>query len=827
MPDLEIKVHNGLATAPDELRLSEGFLRLARNLFYKPNDPERPWKVPGRTAASTLPSTAANYGLKFAQFDTGSFLLALANGSVYRAPASQAITTWTTLKDAQAIPVAFPRTGTFLKALHDGANNYILWDGSTSRALILDSDGNTRFYGLDKPPSAPTLNSTTSTAGTAIRPTTSDTTDFATPSNAYDTDENTAATATLADSPGATKITKWSGFPSTAVSGHVIYVRLATSSRPPQDSSGLEANGVDGAENLVASLKVEVSENSGGTWTTIFQQNAPASQRWVSYNIVSAINLNTIQVRATLTYLAGTQQVSGLIYDIKALTGASNAVPSGTYTYVQTEVYQMTLADGTTIRRESAPSDECIIDVATAPPVYSIKLNLAPRANADNEGYPTTAGGRVTLWRRLYRSSNTSVWPNLGLIADNIPIADATYTDTFSISGETLSSPNIAVVQVGPDYYPAAATPNPIRDATVFRGAVVTIPSHDPRRIQWSLAGTPEYFPVIHDFGLIPSEGNDELVGVLSLNDALVIWARTKVYRMQTLPFSTQSVFEVSSLKVDILTDNCGLVTPRGYTKVTTQKGYPICFWISDNGIWMTDGSLFELRGMGAVKVTTWLDWEEEVDTTQLASAFLAYEPLDQVVRFSYISRRDGRRYELWLHAAPHHWVASQQDQLVPKITGPHDIRTQDYAVGVLNANYASWSLDATGTGRIYNERTGNRDGAGWVYGNGDIESVLESGWAYPGGPLGALHLYEGTLYHSDWGLPQQAVLELQIRSDERGTTQSVIKRLSLAGSRLTKFWLNRAGQSFRMIFRHIGQVDGAIGPIVVAGESSGDIEDA
>ena len=824
MAKVTLSFHNGIATSQDELRQSEGFARLLRNIYFKPDDPDRPWRIPGRTLAGTLPSAVNNYGLKFTQFDTGSFLVALANGRLYRSQAVASGLSFSVLQDQT--PADWSRTGQYLKALHDGLNNYILYDGSSSRAVVLDSDGNTRLWGMKKPGSAPIVTASTS-AGSTVRPNAESGGGFSNPNKAYDADDTTAATATRTTA--GSSVSTWSWAAGALAANSVLSVKVATSSLPSQSAD--PANNVGDAENVVAALKVELSQDSGGTWTTLLQQNVPVGVRWISSAVLTAVNFSTLRLKATFTYTSGSQQASGLVYDIKVAVGGTTAtaIDQGTYYYAVTEVYQRTLADGTTIVRESAPSELAAVTVGAG--VYGLTLALPARANLDADGYPLTISTVDSLWRRIYRTSNTGTWPNLGLVQDNVKISSPsgsgdTWTDTFAFAGVNTPSPPLAVVQVGATFYPANATPNPIVDGTLFRGAPVVIPKHDPRRLQWSLGGQPEYFPVVHDFALVPTERNDELKGVLALNDVLLVWARTQTYRLQTLPFSTQSIFDLSALKIDILSPNEGLIHPRGYCMVQTQKGYPTAFWVSDTGIWMTDGSLFELRGMGAVKVTTWVDWPAEVNVGRLGEAHLSFDPINQVVKFSYISQRDGLRYELWLHTAPHHWIPSQQDQLVPKITGPHDLRVQDYTMGPLVSGIRQWALDSTVTGKVFLENQGGKDNAAWIYGNGDVDMLVGTGWYYPDSPLGSIHVYEASFYHNNWGAPQLGFWTVHLRSDRTEAIQEAVKQVELGGSRVSRFWVNRSGQGIRVFFRQRGQAVGAIGPIVFEGESTGDLEE-
>ena len=132
---------NGVDRSNDELRLGEGFARVIEGAMYMPDDPDRLYKIPGRTTAATLssPQSTNPKGLRQLQFDTRpSQLLLLANSQLYRQNASTSLAAWTSVNDLQGTPVAFPRTGSFLKAIPDGLNRWISWTaGSGSERPLI------------------------------------------------------------------------------------------------------------------------------------------------------------------------------------------------------------------------------------------------------------------------------------------------------------------------------------------------------------------------------------------------------------------------------------------------------------------------------------------------------------------------------------------------------------------------------------------------------------------------------------------------------------------------------------------------------------------
>ena len=836
MAEFELPLDKGVRRSQDELRLPLGFSLAMENWIYASDDPDRPHKIWGRTAAeSTLPSTTSIKEITHAQFDSGADqLVFLANSQLYEADAATAIGAWTSVNDQQGSPAAFSRTGSFLKSITDGRNMSIFWTGvEGERPLIRDLDGGWRYLSMKKT-SAPTLSSVLSGAATEQDPDENAVVSgggWDNAANAYDGDKSATYAAAGLSVAGA-KSHEWKFTDNVATSGYSLYIKIASSSLPPLDTgwypdAGAGGGGV-GTEAVVASIKVEVTEDrhvGGGTWTTVFEQATPVVQSTIEYKLEGGGNfanasVPAVSARTTLTYTNGTTQVYAYCYEIWASDGGSTtSITTGTYGYATTEVYRKTLSDGTTVVAESLPSD--VLDVVVAGTQYGVVLTPPTRTNLTTDGI---ADAQIS--RKIYRTTSTGVWPNLGFIGE-VDITATTFTDTFETSGTTLGSPGIYTVVVGSSTIQAAGQAPAFRDAARFRGAILAIPQGDPRAIQWSLPSQPDYWPLpAQSFNPLPSDRNDELKGIAALGDVVLIFARTMVLRIRNLYFANQANFDLGSLRVDIISPNEGLAGgPKAHTELESQLGQALRAWVSDNGIWMTDGALTHERGLGVRKLSVAMDWHRDVDTARLGETELTFDAETQTLYFDYFDP-DGNAKTMTFFTAPEHWIQVTEGQAIPKMTGPHASNITSRVIGELSGNLHHWSLSSSDT-TIYNERTGTDDAGS------DILSFLDTGWKYPEGPQRELHIYEGSLYHSDWGQSESFDLDLLTRRDLTGVIQTAAKRgLRLRGASTTPLgYLNRAGQALRVQLRHAGKTSSlakptrALGPFAFETETQGIVE--
>lgn len=845
MANIALRIDNGLNTSGDPLRLGPGFLRVCEGAIYMPDDPDRPHKHPGRTEAGVLPAaatTANTKGLAFLQYENADdkFVL-LANSQFYQVTAATSgilAGDWADVADAQSTPVAFPRTGSYLKAIPDGDNGWIMWTGASERAIIREQGGHSWFLGLKRPLPLTVSKITIAPTDTVPDSSSSITTEFSfngnnitptktwqNPSNAFDTDIDTFALANLVDIDPATTLyaTELYEFTDagTIPANFFLFVTFDTISSTP-------------AQGL-AELTFQVSYNNGSTFTTVHTFTKPVSS-FTQHNIPNLKQVAVIPLTSGGTWVDFQIRVVGSssgaitqhkLYEMVAhldTEGGSATINAGIYNYAYTEVFEVT--GGKRPRTiESLPSD--VIKITADGTEFGMILTFNTDdavVNEDTDGVKDDPNNNLKHYRKVYRTTKTGVYPDLGFIGI-APINALTYTDDFAISGETLGSPPLNVVYERDIPVEAAGFPPNFRDAVYFKGVIIIIPEDDPFKIIWSMPGQPHYYPVSHGAKLIPTNRNDELKGVTAIGDSIIVFSRTMVHRVRILPIVDRPNFSTQTMEIVPLSPNEGLAGgPLSHTLAYSQKGHAIVLWVSDNGIWMTDGSLVSEGGMGIAKLSIFMDWKKEIDISQLSETKLTYDSILQIVIFEYIDN-DGATQVKYLHMGPHHWVQTGQDQAVPKTSGPHtQFALKQRVFGEIASKINQWSLDTTNL-RIYNERTGT-DLSG-----SPIVTHIESGLNYLQGSENEFHAYEGAFLHSNWGPSETCELEIRTLRDTKGIAQVLHKNIRLNGERETDFFINRGGQAMQVTVRHEGNTisDGsatrAFGPLTLDVAPLGEVE--
>jgi hypothetical protein len=838
---------NGVDRSNDELRLGEGFARVIEGAIYMPDDPDRIYKMPGRTLAATLssPQSITPYGLRHIQFDTQpSQLLLLANAQLYRQTAATTLSSWTSVNDLQASPVAFPRSGTFLKTLPDGLNRWVSWTGGSERPLIHDEEGHVRFLSLNKPGtptlatitppgSPPAVIFPTSTAAASYPLTASmdingagahvdgnrSGTGWFSTANAYDGNLTTFATGISYEQSSLVAETQnWSFSAGGTTNGHGLVVSMRVYGSHGYCVVGMKSGAGDFTRLTALYLGHAYFPPLDGQ--TIVDYIFP---------LTNGITINTIVVQISLQMQSATgEDAYACVHEIQIRDNlsprdAAGIIPDGTYNYATTEVFRTTLSSGLSFEVESAPSTLAAVTLTSNTTVTAIQVTPAAAANITSDGIKHDPDNGLEHFRRVYRSTKTGAWPDLGMIG-TLPLASTAFIDSFTTGATQLGVPSIFTVFAGTDTIIAAGLAPAFYDATVTRGGIIfAIPAGDRYRLQWCMPGRPDYWPLpAQDLSLLPSLRNDKLQGVAAIGDAILVFMRSRVVRLVDLPIVNQPNFDISRIQIDILSPNEGLAgSPLSYCLFQSQKGRGVCAWVSDNGIWMTDGTLLSERGMGISKLSVNMDWLNDVDTTRLDETELTYDPELQIIFFDYFDPSGDRRTYA-LHTHPDHWVDTGQDMAVPKVAGPTPIEVIDRTVAENDGGgFQHWSLSSSAL-RICNENTGS-DNVGQ-----DIVTHIESGWRYPSGAMEEFDLKFAGVYHNHWGINESCDLDILVRRDKTGIIQNIRKRIELTGARITRKFMSRAGQSCKIILRHVGKTGTgtrAFGPVVLDVTSMGELE--
>ena len=847
MSDLLIPVHNGRRTTGDPMRIPPGFLARCENWVYSADDNEALHKIHGRSVAAAALPGASNNGMVFLRYDNGANrIVVYADGKLYEATTGVTLGAFAVVQSEP--PADFALTGAHMKALPDSLGRMLVFtSGKNQRPLVRDEDGNWRFLGMFKP-EAPVLDASIGSGGklvaTANRkfPTASDpattsqgvvTNTFGTTNHpkghAYDVDKDTYAACNMA-APGVGAV-DFGWAPSTVVTENQrLTIILGTSSLPiglPGDEAGSEP--LDAT--LIVQKALDVISGTP-TYVTIFSESAPVStvkiQERIAFSDLNGGDLNDLGIRVMLQYRGGSFDVTAQIMEIWCQDeSAGDVAPlplGGTFYYAVTEVYSVTLASQKTIVVESSPSETFKV-VLTGGVHSGAAIKLPPLKNLPTSGMRVVSASLKLLRRKIHRTTRSGVYPNLASIV-TVDSTVETYIDNFEVGEDTLGADALKVVFVGPSAYNLSDPPPSFKDACNYQGAIVAIPAISPHEVRWSSAGQPDYWPFPQSTGVLTQDRNDEAMGVTSLGDWLILFLRNRVLRTRDLP-QARSGTPFNPPQVTILSPSEGLAgSPLAYCHFHSQKGHALVAWVSDSGIWATDGTLLSERGLGVIRLTSHKDWGREVDRARLTDARLTFDPVLQALVFDHW-HLNGSYVTEYLHVAAHHWIESGQDQAVPKFSGPHALQAHYRAVGEDGGVIRHWALN-TVDGKIYLERTGT-DNAG-----SKISSVAISHWGIPGGPRQEFQVYGGTVYHSDWGAGEACDVEVEVRRDQTGIRHSTHKRgLSLRGERLTELgWVRGSGQSARVTIRHLGKTTStgeprrALGPIVLEGEAADEVRE-
>lgn len=818
-----IPFNNGLRTSRDELRLDPGDLIRAAGWYYRADDEDRLWKLPGRVAVDAGPSATTPVGLAFFKYapESASTLVVAANGKLYEADDVDAPTTWTTAKDQQGSPVDFAFTDT-LHTLHDGQNRWLAWDENPGiRPLLRDYTGDWRYLSL-LAPEAPSVTKITSaaavtrpdsTSGTSHGPVADYVNQFTDLTKAYNADSNDYAYSATLQSLGAT-FEKDGDSRSYPVDTWLFYDQFLFTT----------AVGVAASHSL--NVIIETTGNStpgastiyyynGTTWTTAwFSKGAAIARQTIQIPVADGLTLANLKLAIAFEPTRTLDQLR--IYDVYMSSGGGGDLLSpGTYYYATTEIY--TGPDGTVV--ESAPSATGVYTIPDPnADTYGLRVTLPARVNTTAYGVRTSG-----LSRRIYRSTSTGVYPYLSLVG-TAGIADTTFDDVFTeVPEDSVGSTLIQTVEVGGVAYNRDEPTPAFWDACYYKGAIVAIPAEDRSRIRWSMPELPESWPIPHDLLVPATQQNDQLMAIATVGEHIIIWTSKQTTRIRGLYFAGSGDFNPTAIERDDFAPGIGLVGgPRCRTVVVDPTGRNVAVWVADDGIYSTDGIFAHERGMGVTRLTDRLDWSSTVDMTQLSQSRLTYDHRLRSLVFDYLDP-DGARRTLLFSLVTQHWDKGPAGNPVPKITGPHlagsaTRHITERAVGFYSGADRAWELLSDGT--VWDAWTGTRDGAHFFNAAGDIESRLTTGWAYLSGHGDRFHIYAGGLLHSHWGPGEAARLEFEFRIDRTGTPQFLAKNgVSLRGSRVTPLWISRAGNAVRISVIHVGQASGAIGPLMLDGE--------
>lgn len=339
--------------------------------------------------------------------------------------------------------------------------------------------------------------------------------------------------------------------------GGVNYEQTADPDGPNKDQ--FEAIFTDGVHHLLKVVAGKLKFSSGGgTFTTVTTGYSPLGNfEFALYGdrvyFDNGIDSPQVYDRATtyggVIYTAPQTKIMGAQPPLTPVTFAADtaggAVPAGGHTYKVTFLYY-------DFEESNGGPASALHTVAN--PNNTVHLTAVPIG-----GYGVTA-------RKIYRDDNNGVWLLVGTISDN---TTTIFTDAASTGTALIPLTN----NVPPSY--KYITTN--LDRTWIAG----IPG-DPSSLRFSEAGLPDIFPSANDILCNPE---DPITALVVYDKKVWVFNRNSIGRILG---NTRDTFQYVPLPGSI-----GCVDNRSI-RVRTIQGVPTLIWLSDKGVYGTNGSSVE-----------------------------------------------------------------------------------------------------------------------------------------------------------------------------------------------------------------------------------------
>jgi len=787
---VRIRFDQGLVTARDRADLRLGEMQVATGGFYKVGDPARIHKIGGRAnSGSTTPNSATGTGtevkgLYLAQFDTGGtdLLLALSGTAIYRKNPTAGAGNWGT-----TLVTGLSSAATNLSGVHYNNRHYFC-DGQDLN-LVLESDGTTRTMGMQPPNVAPIAGVSTVALVQARANTADAVTDYTLAEDwqnvagAIDADPETFSYVTVgkADIFATAKEQVWNFTASDTNAGRRLEVVYRVTTGHLRGNLGEDIGSGGGRKGRFRVRAIITYTTDGSTYANTLvnavlerSMNGP-----MTLQVPISVNSNLVKVKCSLTWLSKGDPVQLQIADVRIARGgaAANITPTTGFYYAYTEL-------------DFERNQE-----STASPV-SLIVGTGSTFNLVTVTLPSAAqNSRATHWR-IYRTPDGGTAPSqLGLIAE-IPIAQTTYADGFTIAFDFQASPIIRLLTTqaagGTLYIPFDAPPPTCKVFFTHRGRLLGIPATSDRSLAYSEPGFPESWPEINADSDFPLKESDRLVTAVSLGDTIVAFCTNTVVTLLDVPSWTDGTFRTTPKST--LANAPGCVGQDAVTTFTTGGGM-LAAWVSRVGIYVTDGH-------SARRISDDQNWGAQATNTN--SQVLHWDTNRQCLVYSYDSTGSGANDRFMLiHMAPEH----QKENGLPLWTGPHYGAVASAASGFVSGIHRIWGGNFTG--EIFVEDSGTTD-VDQTYSSTQVPLILLTGRLYGDTLAPALSwrdwgAYKARLRHTAAGGAETVSVQWTTGRDGTGTTQVVTKTPSIVSQQANEFYVGLGGEWAEVQLTHTG----------------------
>ena len=772
--------------ARDASELDRGELQEMSGAYYRKNDPNQAWKMPGRALFGSAGGTTVK-GIAICQFDSGGTDKLLASvGTTIVAATPGATGTFSSLV------TGLSASATKFTACHQDDRWYL--GNGYDKNKCLRPDGTVRNMGMDPPQGQ--LTGVASTSSGATNYPAANSGSFGTPTKAYDANDGSSSTGTLGAVGAVSHI--WKSWPFDANAGRKVHILwgasgdLLTRERTSfsKDDPGTGGSTQTGSR---ARAKFEVSEDTGGTWTTVASvllKQATSTKRDLPFSVTATSE--KIQVRVTLTYLDGTSFISLNIFEVNISWG------SETSNFSTTVSVPAESTDGILYAYTEYNIDDAI---ESGPSDLSARVALVAQ-NQVLLTRPATVNTSATHWR-VYRGVDggpDSVW-DLGQVSNfvntsgDILIAETTFLDVFQTGKDIALLQLIPSVTVGDLNYPRDIPPPAFINMVSWNGSVCGI-ARTPgstRTLRYSDAGLPESYPEPYQVSSFPLDEHDDLVGQMPVGETLVLLCGGAVLAIDSLPRVVDGQFNGASARP--LKGHPGCVGTYAYTTFSVA-GEPRGAWVSPFGVYVTNGQV-------CACISTDLAWELEVNVPYLSTAVLRWDQKNLILWFEFGLDGDGvNDHEMPFHMAQAH----SKGEAKPKLGQPTAKVTTCMASALISSTHYRFSGHSNGS--VYVEESGVQDAATAANVAMSVRSAQVSHDKVD------LAIVKATVNHSDFGDGETGTLTATLYRDVANTENSRSQSVRLDGNRGTTVGIGRAGELVDFLLEYSGAGIGGVGGV-------------
>ena len=748
--------------ARDASDLGPGELTKMSGSYYRKNDPNQAWKMPGRSVFGDAGSGGIK-GISICQFDEGGTDRLVASIGTTLVSAVPGLTgTFTSLY------TGLNALSTVLTAAQQ-QDRWFLGNGY-DKNLTLTSDGTIRSMSMIAPTGQPTAVPGALVAESVERPTANVVIQggWSNPTLAYDVDPtaSTFSSITIPVTPDQNWIHKWYGFISNTTTGRTLRVNWGATTI-----------------GTASTFALEYSEDGGLTWDDMYESalagNATIPATWTEVLLVADSAL--VQVRARAASPVFESGTTVRIYDIQIKYGSAGAVTTTDGIYYATTEFLAATDGGLDL--ESPPSP--LSGIVTLSSNGSVTITR-----------PAVVNPAATHWR-VYRVGDgvTPTLSNYGFVSGDILISDTTWVDTLDDPPITeQATPIIPLVEVGGLPF-VRDTPAPAFISMIaWHGSIVGISRTFPRSLYYSELGRPESFPEIYVVTSFPLDEHDILVGQMAVGETLVILCQSAILAIDDLPRITDGVYNNADARP--LKGHPGCVGRYAYTTFSVA-GEPRGAWVSPFGVYVTNGTI-------CACISTDLAWEDEVNVPFLETAVLKWDAKNLILWFEFDLDGDGLNdREMPFHMAEAH----SKGESKPKLGQPTEKATSCMASGLIESAYYRYTGHPS-DGNVYVEEVGTVDAST------SEEVVQRVKTSQLGRGKVDIAVVKVTVGHSDYGDGATGTITATSYRDSANTQVSREQSLRLDGNRGTTIGIGRAGELFDFEIVYSGSGAGGLGSI-------------